>query len=343
MTRRRAGALLTLCGMLTVVSGPDALVGQAYGVSRTEWGHPDLQGDWTNSTLTPLQRVEGYGPVYTQAQVDSVYVAWRGIIDAEFDPSDPGVALRRGRDGGGLRPDEVYWERDSQVARVDGEPRSSLIQFPGNGRIAEMTPQGEQRLQEYHDFRSQFGESDHPELRTLSDRCLMALGSNAGPPMIPNNVYNDNYTIVQNRDHVVILTEMVHDVRIIRLGEPDPLPEHVRPWFGDSWGHWDGETLVVETTNIHDRQIFNQQFSLRVHSRNAKVIERFTRTAENTILYEFEVDDPDTYVETWGGQIPMLRMEGLLYEYACHEGNYSMEGILRGARYQESLENRDEP
>lgn len=99
----------------------------------------------------------------------------------------------------------------------------------------------------------------------------------------------------------------------------------------------------METTNIHDGQLFNQPFSLRVHSRNARIIERFTRTAEDAILYEFEVDDPDTYVETWGGQIPMLRLDGLLYEYACHEGNYSMEGILRGARYQESLENRDGP
>jgi hypothetical protein len=326
--------------MLTLVFGPQTLVGQAYDVPRTEWGQPDLQGNWTNATLTPLERVEGYGPVYTQAQVDSLYRALRGIIDVKFDPSDPGVALRGAREGGGLRPEEVYWERDNQVARVDGEPRSSLIQFPGNGRIAEMTPQGEQRLQEYHDFRSQFGESDHPELRTSNDRCLI-FNSNGGPPMLPSNVYNDNYTIVQNRDHVMIQTEMMHDARIIRLGERDPLPEHVRPWFGDSWGHWEGETLVVETTNIHDRQVFRR--GLRVHSRNAKVIERFTRTAENTILYEFEVDDPDTYVERWGGQVPMLRMDGLLYEYACHEGNYSMEGILRGARYQESLENRDEP
>jgi hypothetical protein len=149
--------------------------------------------------------------------------------------------------------------------------------------------------------------------------------------MLPNNVYNDNYTIVQHREHVLIMTEMVHDARIIRLGEPDPLPEHVRPWFGDSWGHWEGETLVVETTNMHDRQLFNEPWTTQVHSPKAKTRERFTRTAENTILYEFEVDDPDTYVETWGGQVPMRRMEGRLYEYACHEGNYSMEGILRGA------------
>ena len=343
MARRRLGALLTLCGSLTLVFGPHELVGQTYEAPRTEWGQPDLQGNWTNATLTPLERVPGYGPVYTQAQVDSLYEAQRGRIDGVFDPDEPGIELLSPGDGGGLRPSEEYWERDHQVARVYGEPRSSLIQFPGNGRIADLSPRGEQRQEERDDFRSQFGDSDHPELRPLRDRCLTGLGSNAGPPMLPNNVYNDNYTIVQNRDYVMIQTEMVHDVRIIRLGEPDPLPEHVRPWFGDSWGHWEGETLVVETTNIHDRQLFNQPFSLRVHSRNARVIERFTRTAENTILYEFEVDDPDTYVETWGGQIPMLRGDVLLYEYSCHEGNYAMEGILRGARYQESLINRYEP
>ena len=221
MARRQLGALLTLCGMLTVVFGPQTLVGQAYDVPRTEWGQPDLQGNWTNATLTPLERVEGHGPVYTQAQVDSLYRASGESIDVKFDPSDPGVGrLDLLLEGGGLRPEEVYWERDHQVARVDGEPRSSLIQFPGNGRIAEMTPQGEQRLQEYHDFRSQFGESDHPELRTLADRCLI-FNSNGGPPMLPRNVHNDNYTIVQNRDHVVILMEMMHDARIIRLGERD--------------------------------------------------------------------------------------------------------------------------
>ena len=314
--------------MLTLALSPPALAGQAYDPPRTEWGHPDLQGNWTNATITPLERVDGYGPVYTQAQVDSLYRARRAAID--------------GGDDRPLRPDEFFWDRDHEVARVNGEPRSSLIHFP-DGRIPDRTPQGEQRRQEYLDFRSQFGPSDHPELRTLADRCLMALGSNAGPPMLPNNIYNDNYTIVQNQDHVVILSEMVHDARIIRLGEPDPLPEQMRLWFGDSWGRWEGETLVVETTNIHDRQLFNQPFTLQVHSRNAKVIERFTRTAENSILYEFEVDDPDTYVGKWGGQIPMLRLDGLLYEYSCHEANYSMEGILRGARYQESLINRDEP
>lgn len=281
--------------------------------------------------------------MYTQAQVDSLYGAWGAEIGVGFKPIDPDRGqLRAGQDGG-LGPDEFFWERDHQVARVNGEPRSSLIQSPANGRIADMTPQGDRRKEEYLDFRSQLGMSAHPELRTLSDRCLMALGSNAGPPMLPNNLYNDNYTIVQNRDHVVILSEMVHDARIIRLGDPALMPEHMRPWFGDSWGHWEGETLVVKTTNIHDRQLFNQQFTLLVHSRKLTVIERFTRTAEDTILYEFEVDDPDTYVETWGGQMRMLRAEGLVYEYSCHEGNYAMEGILRGARYQEGLLNRYEP
>jgi hypothetical protein len=128
MARQWLGALRALCALLTILLSPYALVGQANELPQTEWGHPDLQGDWTNATLTPLERVQGYGPVYTDAQVDSLYGAWRGKIDLEFDPSEPGIGLRRAADGGGLRPDEVYWERDSQVARVGGEPRSSLIQ-----------------------------------------------------------------------------------------------------------------------------------------------------------------------------------------------------------------------
>jgi hypothetical protein len=159
--------------------------------------------------------------------------------------------------------------------------------------------------------------------------------------MLPNGFYNNNYTIVQTADHVVIMTEMIHDTRIIRIGEGPRLPPSVRPWMGDSWGRWEGDTLVVETTNFHPMQRFRGN-----SSDNLKVIERFTREDEDTIIYHFTIDDPTVYVEPWGGEVPFESMGSeLVYEYACHEGNYALSNILSGARYQErqAAENQTEP
>ena len=151
--------------------------------------------------------------------------------------------------------------------------------------------------------------------------------------MVPKTSYNGNYTIVQTADHVMIMTEMIHDTRIIRIGEGPRLPPNVRPWMGDSWGHWEGDALVVETTNRHPRQ------SLQgiLPSDHMRVTERFTRVDEDTILYEFTVEDPTIYTRAWGGEIPIKKFDDMLYEYACHEGNYSMTSVLSGARYQERL------
>ena len=150
--------------------------------------------------------------------------------------------------------------------------------------------------------------------------------------MLPNYWYNNNYTIVQNEEYVMIMAEMVHDVRIIRLGEPVEVDAELRPWFGSSWGWWDGNTLVVETTNLNPTHWFRGV----PPSSERRVIERFTRVDDETILYEFEIDDPGTYEERWGGQIPFKALgDDLLYEYACHEGNYSLPNVLSGARYEE--------
>jgi hypothetical protein len=188
-------------------------------------------------------------------------------------------------------------------------------------------------MEEFAEFNRQFGQYDHPEVRPLGERCLLSFGSSAGPPMLPNYWYNNNYTIVQTADHVMIMAEMVHDVRIIRIGDGPRLPPHIRPWMGDSWGHWEGDVLVVETTNFHPLQRY-----LGAASDNLKVIERFSRPDEETILYEFTIDDPTTYIEPWGAQIPMKAMDDQLFEYACHEGNYSMSNVLSGARYEERME-----
>jgi hypothetical protein len=171
-------------------------------------------------------------------------------------------------------------------------------------------------------------------VRPLAERCIVSFGSNAGPPMLPNYWYNNNYTIVQSPDAIMIMTEMVHDVRIIHLGEPEPLPENITPYFGDSWGRWEGSTLVVETTNINPEHSYQGV----PFSPEGKVIERFTRTGEDTFLYEFTIDDPERYEEAWGGQLPFNRLDDLVYEYSCHEGNYALEGVLRGARFEEGSE-----
>ena len=216
------------------------------------------------------------------------------------------------------------------MAVCDGEPRSSLVTNPANGRRPALTPEGERRVQEYEDFRDQFGLYDHPELRPLAERCLTSYGSPAGPPMLPTGLYNSNYIIVQTPDHVLIMTEMVHDARIIRIGDGPKLPPHIRPWMGDSWGHWEGDVLVVETTNIHPLQPYS--------SAEMKVTERFSRMAEDAVLYEFTIDDLTTYTDVWGGEVPFTRLDGQVYEYACHEGNYSLPNVLGGARYQEKNE-----
>jgi hypothetical protein len=223
------------------------------------------------------------------------------------------------------------------VIRIDGVPRSSIIIDPPSGRIPALTPEGKKRLSEINAQAKRFGEFDHPEMRPLSDRCLLSFGSNAGPPMLPNYFYNNNYTIVQSADTVMILTEMVHDVRIVRMGAKDHPPAHLKFWMGDSIGRWEGDTLVVETTNIHPTQLAQPSilWPYRGASENLKVTERFTRTGPDTILYRFTMDDPAVFTAPFTGELPFKRLDEQVYEYACHEGNYAMQNILSGERQKE--------
>jgi len=308
--------------------------------SKTAWGHPDLQGNWSNATLTPLTRPAGQGAVLSQAEVERIEAGQAQLVEDRAAPSDPGRALPPGGDNpvcidsGTTCYNEVYRDPGERVAVVRGEPRASLVTVPADGRVPTFTPHAQQIIGEMRRRSNQFGEYDHPELRPLAERCIVSFGSSAGPPMLPNYWYNNNYTIVQNQDHVMIMAEMVHDVRIIRLGDPQRLPENVRPWFGDSWGHWEGNTLVVETTNM------NPDYGFRgvPYSPSAKVTERFTRIDPETIIYGFMIDDPEIYTQPWGGEVPFRALHDLVYEYSCHEGNYALEGVLRGARFQESSE-----
>jgi len=322
---------------------------QQWVMPRTSDGHPDLQGNWSNATITPLGRPRGRGPVLTPDQVAEIEGRREEFIEVLSATSDPN---REAPAVGGVRTGDfafdaasggtggynyVYIDGGDRVAIYNGESRSSLVTNPADGRIPSLTPEARQRRSERSEFNRQFGAYDNPENRPLSDRCLMSFGSNAGPPMLPNYFYNNNYTIVQTADHIMIMTEMVHDVRIIRLGERVPLPDQVRPWMGDSWGYWEDDTLVIETTNLHPLQRFNGN-----PSDNLKVIERLTRVDQSTINYEFTVIDPATYTAEWGGEVPMKALEGRIYEYACHEGNYALGAILSGARYQERLEEENQ-
>jgi hypothetical protein len=311
-----------------------------FEVPKTAFGHPDLQGNWSNATLTPLTRRSGQAEVLSWEEVEQIESgAADAVAEAINEPSDPDRPLPPGGnnpvciDSGTTCYNEVYRDPGDRVAVVWGEPRSSILTRPDGG-IPRLTPEAMGILAEVRSATTGFGAYDHPEVRPLAERCIVSFGSNAGPPMLPNYWYNNNYTIVQSPDAIMIMTEMVHDVRIIRLGEPEPLPDDVEPYFGDSWGHWEGNTLVVETTNINPQNAFRGV----PFSPEGKVVERFTRESEDTFIYEFTIDDPQRYAEPWGGELPFNRLDDLVYEYSCHEGNYALEGVLRGARYEEASE-----
>ncbi len=339
MSKRIGMVLLTVLGAIVTSGVVSTVAAQAldsnagaWEIPRTSDGRPDFQGNWTNSTLTPFERREGSGPVYTAEEVAQLEQRPVDRFIAGTAPSDPNrPAPDAGRSVGTYN--EIYWERGTRVALINGEYRTSLATHPANGRVPDRTPEAERLVQERRDLRSQFGQYDHPEMRPLGERCIF-FGSPSGPPMLPVGAYNSNYLIVQTADHLMIMSEMVHDARIIPIGEPRPMHKSVRPYFGNSWGRWEGDTLVVETTNISPLQTVRGV----PLSEDGRVIERFTRVDEETILYEFTVDDPKRFTEPWGGEIPINQLHARLYEYACHEGNYSLTGVLSGARYQERME-----
>ncbi|MCC7179846.1 MAG: hypothetical protein IT177_15815 [Acidobacteria bacterium] len=302
---------------------------------RTPDGTPDLQGNWTNATMTPLERPEGQSATLTAAQAARIEKGMADRVERLAQPSDPDrPAPPQGGDGstgaaGNVGGYNNFWiDPGERIAVVNGEYRSSIITDPPDGRVPPLTEQGRRQQAERLARARQFGQYDNPENRPLAERCLMSFGSNAGPPMLPNYFYNNNYTIVQTKDHVMILTEMVHDARIIRMGG-ERLPKHVRPWMGDSIGRWEGDTLVIETTNFHPQQIF------RGASDTLKVTERLTRVGADTINYQFTIEDPDTFTRPWSGELPFKALNDLVFEYACHEGNYALSNVLSGERAQE--------
>jgi hypothetical protein len=279
---------------------------------------PDLDGVWNYATLTPLERPGQYAdkPVLTDEEAEAFEREALQRNDADRRPpagSDADVALAY---------NNAWYDRGSKVV---GTRRTSIITDPPDGRIPALTAEGQRRATMRADARREHGPADGPEDRSLAERCLLF---GAGPPMLPGP-YNNNVQILQTRDFVVIANEMIHDARIVPLNGGPRLPGSVRRWQGDPRGHWDGETLVVDTTNFSDRT------NVRGSDEQLHLVERFRRVDANTLLYEFTVDDPTAFTKSWSGAIPMTRSIEPIYEYACHEANYAMGGILRGARAQE--------
>jgi hypothetical protein len=289
---------------------------------RTPDGQPDLQGVWDYRTITPLERPKELGTKAFFTEEEAAKYEKTENQRQNRDLIDPETGGLQYPPGGVVPYNEFWYDRGNKVA---GTKRTSLIVDPPDGRLPAWTPEG-QKLADLRAVAERNDQLGHPaadswEDRPLQERCLVGL--NAGPPMVPG-AYNNDVQLLQTPGSVVILNEMVHSARVVPLdGRPHG---SIRQWRGDSVGHWEGNTLVVDTTN------FRRETSLPGSSANTHLIERFTRTDANTLLYEFTVDDPTMWTRPWTAVIPMTKSDDPIYEYACHEGNYAMSGILAGAR-----------
>jgi hypothetical protein len=296
--------------------------GQKKVTPRTPDGHPDLQGVWTNATITPLERPAALAGKATLSDAEAT--AWekqdQAVLNSQDGASDGPLIAAAGSSGtGGYNV--LFIDRGAQLARVDGQKRTSLIVDPTDGKVPPVTQEARKRLAAEM---MSYGNFNGVKNRPISERCLLGFGSTSGPPMLPV-LYNNNYQIVQTPDTVMILVEMVHDVRIVRMNGTHP-PASVRLWLGDSVGKWEGDTLVVDTTNFTDKTTFHGS------SEDLHVIERFQRVSTTDILYKATIDDPSTFTKIWSVEYPFNSVKGPIYEYACHEGNYAMTDILGGAR-----------
>ena len=317
---------ITRVACLLLVTGCSSV--SAWEPPKNAHGDPDLQGLWTNATITALTRPEQFQNLVLS---ENEARQWEQGTEAFFDSIDevPEGDLQQGADVGGYN--SFWMDPGTRALRVGDEIRSSIITYPENGKLPYRLG-ARAKLGEF--FRRVQGAFDGPEQRPLGERCIVGFGSTGGPPMLPV-LYNNNYEIVQTPGHVMILVEMNHDARIIRI-DSDPLPDNIRPWLGDSIGRWDGDTLVVTTRNFHPGQSFRAAIKHQFYlTKDAIVTERFRRTAPDAINYQFEVNDPGAYSDIWRGELTLRSTTGPIYEYACHEANYSLEGILQGARYEE--------
>ncbi len=290
---------------------------------RTPWGQPDLQGVWDFGTITPLERpAELAGKQFlTEEEAANLERA-----AADRDARLLHQAGQRTEAGGDVGNYNNFWM--DRGTRVIGTRRTSLIVHPPDGKIPPLTPEGQRRADARQEYREAHP-ADSWEDRSVAERCM--LGFNTGPPMEPRS-YNNNLQMFQTPDYLVILNEMVHDARVIPLEQGAHLPAGVRQWMGDSRARWEGDTLVIDTTNFYNKTSFSERHGA---TPNMRLVERLSRVDADTLVYEFTVEDPATWTSPWTVEVQMASSEDRLYGYACHEGNHGMAGILAGYRTEE--------
>jgi hypothetical protein len=331
MGRLLAAASLIALAATAAYAQPKA----AYHAPKNAWGQPDLQGNWTTATITPLTRDPKLGErnVLTKEEADKLEAATQAQIARADAPTPPEATVKDlknadcgpdGISGFNCGYNQGWKDPGTKLITINGEKRASIITSPANGQFPPRVP-GAPGGRGPGGGRG--GRTDNPEGFSLGERCLLSFGSSAGPPMLPL-MYNNTYQIVQTGDEVAIDVEMVHDVRHIRLGGQH-IPASIKLWMGDSIGHWEGDTLVVETTNFRPEQ------GLRGGNVAQKVTERFRRISPTQLSYQFTVEDPGVYAAPFSGEVEMRKTPGQVYEYACHEGNYALTGMLAGARAEE--------
>ena len=297
---------------------------------ETWFGDPNLQGVWTNASLTTLERPDYFESL--EISDDEAMAARQSSEEFNQTLDNPYAQGETPESGGDVGGYNVAWmDPGSDFFKLNGKYRSSIITYPESGKLPRRLTRW---AIEGPSIYRMFTKADHPEERSLGERCVVGFGSSGGPPML-NVLYNNHYQIVQSPGYVMIMVEMNHDARIIRL-DSDHNPDNMKPWLGDSVGWWEGQTLVVKTKNHHPQQKFRAAIRHQIlMMEDAEVTERFTRVSKDEILYQFEVNDKKAYRDVWKGEMPLRSTESRIYEYACHEGNYAMANILAGARAEE--------
>ncbi|MDC1119440.1 hypothetical protein OAT28_02535 [Gammaproteobacteria bacterium] len=332
---RTVGHTASPLSFLSVLTSVLAIASTAHAQSGvTEWGVPDLQGNWKNATVMPFERPAELGTkrAYTEAEAIELERQAQQAVEEDNEPLDPDRPAPAAEALPPVGNYDLFWtDRGMFLPTIDGEFRTSAVIEPANGRIPERVAGFDDTMAAPAAGRPD--RNDGPEGRSLGERCLVSFGNSSGPVMSPV-MYNSHMQIVQSPGYVTIIIEMVHDARIIKISdERSAASPALNKWMGDSIGRWEGDTLIVETKHYNPWHLYRG-----TPTDNLTVIETFRRDGNNKLIYGFTVDDPSVYTAQWSGEYPLSRIDKPIYEYACHEGNYGIIGILAGARRLESLE-----